>query len=66
MLLFKEKIIMEKELRVQLLKSGGKKALENYNRLNRATGPDMNLGTRVHEDLRYKRPKHKNRVFEEV
>lgn len=56
---------MEKELRIALLKKGGKKALANYNKLNRATGPAMNLGTRVHEDTRYKRPKHKGKMFEE-
>lgn len=56
---------MDKQLRIALLKKGGKKALADFNRLNRVTGPDMNLGTRAHEDLRYKKPKHKNRLFGE-
>lgn len=53
---------MDKNLKLSLLK----KALGNYNRLNRATGPSMNLGTRTHEDLRYRKPKHKGKMFEEV
>ena len=56
---------MDKELRIALLKKGGKKALADYNKLNRATGPEMNIGTRVHEDARYKRLKHKGKMFEE-
>lgn len=56
---------MDKNLRVALLKKGGKKALADFNRLNRVTGPDMNLGTRAHDDLRYKKPKHKAKLFEE-
>ena len=60
-----EVIFMEKDLRIGLLKKGGKKALAAYNRLNRVTGPDMNLGTRAHEDMRYKKPKHKGKMFED-
>ena len=45
---------MDENTRIGLLKKGGKKALAEYNRLNRVTGPDMNLGTRVHADERYK------------
>lgn len=55
---------MDKNTRIGLLKKGGKKALAEYNRLNRVTGPDVNLGTRVHTDERYKKPKHKNRTFD--
>lgn len=36
---------MDKNLRIELLKQGGKTKLEQYNRLNRVIGPDMNLGT---------------------
>lgn len=56
---------MDKNLKIALLKKGGKKALADFNRLNRVTGPDMNLGIRTHEDLRFKRPKHKERLYEE-
>ena len=52
---------MDENTRIGLLKKGGKKALAEYNRV---TGPDMNLGTRVHADERYKKPKHKNRAFD--
>ena len=51
---------MEKELRVQLLRSGGKKALKKYNDSKRATVALMNTGTRVHMDKRYRKPKHKH------
>lgn len=56
---------MEKNIRIGLLKKGGKKALEQYNKLNRVTGPAMNLGTRVHQDMRYRKPKHKAKLYEE-
>lgn len=56
---------MDKKLKIGLLKKGGKKELEAYNKLNRVTGPAMNLGTRSHEDMRFKKPKHKGKIFEE-
>lgn len=57
---------MEKELRVQLLRSGGKKALKKYNDSKRATVALMNTGTRVHTDKRYRKPKHKNADLREA
>lgn len=57
---------MDKNLKVNLLKKGGKKALAEYNRLNRGPIAQMNTGTRVHTDQRKKKPKHKNRIFEEM
>ena len=56
---------MDKVLRIELLRSGGKKALAEYNRKNRAIGPVMNLGTRVHTDKRYAKPKYKEELFQE-
>lgn len=56
---------MDKVLRIELLRSGGKKALAEYNRKNRAIGPVMNLGTRVHTDKRYANPKYKEKLFQE-
>lgn len=56
---------MDKELRVHLLRSGGKKALKNFNDSKRAPVTPFNTGTRTHTDLRYKKPKHKNREFED-
>lgn len=43
---------------------GGRKALAEYNRMNRGPIVQMNTGTRVHTDQRKKKPKHKNRMFE--
>lgn len=57
---------MDKNLKINLLKKGGKKALAEYNRLNRGPIAQMNTGTRVHTDQRKKKPKHKNRIFEET
>lgn len=57
---------MDKNLKVSLLKKGGKKALAEYNRMNRGPIAQMNTGTRVHTDQRKKSPKHKKRIFEEM
>lgn len=62
----KRSVKMDKNLKVSLLKKGGKKALAEYNRMNRGLIAQMNTGTRVHTDQRKKKPKHKNRIFEEM
>lgn len=56
---------MNKTLKTQLLKKGGKKALKEYNALNRIPPAMMNIGTRTHTDARHKTPKHKNKIYEE-
>lgn len=56
---------MEKELRIHLLRSGGKKALKKFNDSKRVPTAPFNIGTRTHADLLYKKPKHKNQEFEE-
>lgn len=55
---------MEKKIRIGLLKQGGKKALREYCELGR-NRDRMNLGTRAHQDLRRKDPKHKLRALSE-
>lgn len=45
---------MDKTLKRNLLKKGGKKALAEYNRMNRGPIAQMNTGTRVHTDQRKK------------
>ena len=54
---------MSRELRIAILKQGGKKALSEFNRKRRAPGADMNTGERFHEDRRRKKPKHPGRMW---
>lgn len=49
---------MTKELRISILKSGGKKALAEFNRKRRASIVDMNTGVRVHIDKKHKKEKY--------
>ena len=56
---------MDRDQRIALLKKGGKTELERYNRLNRVTGTQMDMGTRIHMDKRFKKTKKKNRMEDE-
>lgn len=50
---------MSRDLRISILKSGGKKALKEFNRKRRAGTVPMNTGTRVHTDAKHRKPKYK-------
>lgn len=56
---------MDKKLKEELLKKGGKRAVKEYAELNRGPVVQMNTGTRVHTDKRHKQEKHKGKMFEE-
>ena len=49
---------MTKELRISILKSGGKKALAEFNRKRRTSIVDMNTGVRIHIDKKHKKEKY--------
>ncbi len=57
---------MNKELRINILRNGGKKALKEFNKKNRIPLVPMNTGTRVHLDKLHKREKHRKNLEELV